>query len=650
MRSIRILPLLAIIALMGCDGTGDWLRGSAAATAYAAPLANDTTVVTTRRVWSPAPASEGSSLLSSTVMPDGAGLAITDWNTGDPSIFDLASKEYRSFRINDVPYDTGISLFGVPSPDGSRVAFHWQNDLDSQVQLRVLDVATGESRTIMTLDTASANHFAAVTWTPAGDSVFASLYPSYSQGGDVEVVLIPAAGGTPRRVHGIPSNRVSLWRTMGLSPDGRWLLYDHELSRDQQSRSDIYVIDVQGGGVRPLVEHPAVDQLVGWLPGTDVVLFSSDRSGTTDLWSVRVVDGRTRAEPRRVRSGFFRSRAVGFGDGALFYRVETGSKGPAVINVDPRSGTLLGPPSPPLKDLRRGFYRTTAWSPDGQALAAVNWGDGPTRTITLHSMETGQSRVFWLDEDVYPLRMEWAADAKSLILRAGEAGFVYPSGSTHFLRLDLVTGTTTRLFPAADPEEPPYGEGFLVTPDGRSILLQQQRMSDDGGTVLKLVLRSLEDGSERELYRTSDFIPEFSISADGTQLAFVQQVWEDSDSLFIMRMDGSRPLRTVASWDYDVVSLLGWLPDGNTLLAARLADDAKTEEILRVELDGSTTVVGTSPFQPSRGSKVQGYYRSRLVLSPAGNRLAHFVSDIGEELWRMDGLLELFANDPVGRQ
>jgi hypothetical protein len=123
--------------------------------------------------------------------------------------------------------------------------------------------------------------------------------------------------------------------------------YDHENSREQQIRSDIYVIDVQGGGARPLVEHPAADRLVGWLPGSDIVLFSSDRSGTTDLWSVRVVNGRTNAEPRPVRSGFFQSAAVGFADGALFYTVRTGSSGSA-INVDPHSGALLGPASPPI--------------------------------------------------------------------------------------------------------------------------------------------------------------------------------------------------------------------------------------------------------------------------------------------------------------
>jgi hypothetical protein len=650
MRSIRILTLLAMVPLLGCDSGGDWLRGQAAATAFAAPLVSDTSVVTTRRVWSVPRANEGTSLDVATIMPNGAELAITDWWTnGDPGVFHLATKEFRRFPVNNDPYDTGLGLLAVPSSDGSRIAVAWVNFAPQQTQLRVLDVATGESRTIMTTDTAVANYIAPVAWTPAGDSVFASLWPQNPRG-DVEVVLIPVAGGTPRLVHSIPQ-RAGPGR-MSLSPDGRWLLYAHELSRDQESRSDIYSIDVQGGGVRPLVEHPAVDLLVGWLPGTDLVLFSSDRSGTTDLWSVRVVNGRASAEPRLVRSGFFRSTAVGFGDGALFYRVETGSSGPAVINVDPRSGALLGAASPPLTELAGAYFRALAWSPDGHTLAAPKTGGGPP-AINLHSMQTGDSRVFWLDEDVRVFPIQWAADGTALFLRAGEAGRMVPTGPHHFLRLDLATGTTTRLFAAADPEEPPPLTRFLVTPDGRSIVLRQQHSIDDGRTEMTLVLRALEDGSDRELHRTAGFIPEFSISADGTQLAFMQQAGENSDSLFVMRMDGSQPLRAIASWDHswdDAVSLLGWLPTGNALLAARLTEDGTGEEILRIELDGSTTVVGISPFPPRRGGRVQGYHRSRLVLSPAGNRLAHLVNDIGEELWRMDGLHELFADEAGGRR
>jgi Tol biopolymer transport system component len=641
MRSIGILPLVAMAALLGCGGTTDWLRGPSARTDYNTPLTNDTSIIH-KRVWT---SSGPDSLFSPSygmMMPDGAGMATTDRLTGDPAIFDLASGIFRRFPINGAPYDSGVAIFSLPSPDGSRVAVAWL----PQPQIRVVDVATGTTRTIATADTNITSYLHPVAWTPQGDSVFASLSPSNSQA-NAEIVLIPAAGGAQRLVHTFPNSAVP-HRTIR-SPDGRWLLYDHVPTRQQRVRSDIYIIDVLGGGARPLLSHPADDRLVGWLPGTDVVLFSSDRSGTTDLWSMRVANGYASAQPRRVRSGFFQSEGAGFGAGALFYSVRTGASGIAVVSMDPQSGALYGPASPPLAHLS-AVPRSLTWSPDGQSLASPVNARGSNR-ITVHSMKTGESRAFWLDEGVVPFRVQWAADGKTLLVRAGKAGMLEPMGAHHFLRFDPMTGQSSRLFAEDEPDEVPPLWRFLVTPDGRSIVLRQQRTLADGGTEMKLVLRSLKDGSERELYRTSGYIPEFSLSADGTQLAFMQQVWQKTDSLFVMRMNGSAPLRYVASWGYDVVSLLGWLPSGNSLLAARLTEDRAREEILRLDLSGTSTVVGISPFVPSRGSRrAQGYHRSRLELSPAANRLAHSVHDRGEELWRMEGLHSLFGRESPGRR
>ena len=642
-----ILPILAMASLSGCEGAADWLRGPPAATAYAAPLASDTTVVTTRRIWSSSGSNTDSQvwLGGGEMMPNGAAIALTDWNSGDPGVFNLATREFRRFRFNDEPWDSGFSNASVPSPDGSRVLVEWSDFEPEQSRLLILDVATEESQLIMLPDSMTGNSFWPVQWTLEGDSVFAFSSPLGERVGDRDLILLPIMGGTPRRVH---TFRHGAWPgRMVLSPDGRWLVYTHRLWRNQESWSDIYIVDVQSGGARPLVEHPGVDLLVGWLPGTDVVLFSSDRSGATDLWSVRVVNGRASAEPRLVRSDFHRSEAVGFGDGALFYTVRTGSRGPAVVSIDPQSGALYGAPSPPLEVLD-GVYSGLAWSPDGETLAAITT-QGGRRTITLLSLETGESRVFLPGEDVRVTVIRWTADGKAILLRASEGN--RPADVHHFLRLDLITGTTTRLFASAEPEDwGPHLFAFHLTPDGRSLLLRHQRTLDDDRTEMKLVLRSLEDGSERELHRSSGYIPDLSISADGTLLAFMEQVWGNSDSLFVMKLDGSHALQAVAGWSYDEVSLLGWLPAGRSLLAARLSDDGTREVILRIELDGSTTEVGVSPFSPQRGARVPGGRRSRLLLSPGANWLAHNVIDTGGELWRMDGLPELFAHGPPGRR
>jgi Tol biopolymer transport system component len=627
----RLLPLI-LLPLWGCGGSGEWWPRPVFAGEAATPLANDTTVVTTRRVWTSAQYSKPLPFDLNAAMPDGAGMAAVDWMKRDVAIFDFASGTLRPMGISG----EGVPLNPLPSPDGRHIAYTW---LDHQPSLRLVDVVSGERRTLIMTDSAGGAQSFPVAWTPAGDSVFVV---EWARAAGMKLLLAPVSGGTPRLVHSIPDGSGGDLR-FSLSPDGRWLLYEHEDPRAQTPHADIHRINVQGGGASPLMEHAADERLVGWLPGTDVLLFTSDRSGTTDLWSVRVANGRVVGQPQLVRSGFLRTWPAGFGGGALFFRVATGSAGQSIVSVDPSSGALRGEASPPVESLT-AVHRTLAWSPDGHTIAAPTAARGNVGTITLHSMQTGVSRKFVLEHGIHPLLVSWAPDGNALYVRSGETGRGVPTGRHRFLRLDVVTGATTPLFDAPDGEESPPLWQFLVTRDGRSLLLRQQHSDGNGEKGTRIVLRSLADGSDREVYRTTGFIPEFALSDDGTKLAFMQQRWQRADSLFVMRLDGSQPPQFVATWAPDQVTLLGWLPGGNTMLAARLTEDASAEEILRIGMNGTITDVGRSPFIPQRGQKVQGYYRSRLTLSPAGNRLLHWVSDAGSELWRMDGLPELFAN------
>jgi hypothetical protein len=163
------------------------------------------------------------------------------------------------------------------------------------------------------------------------------------------------------------------------------------------------------------------------------------------------------------------------------------------------------PPRLHWTDLGTADFRTLAWSPDGQTLAAPTRERG-SRTITLHSMGTGESRVFWLDEDV--LLSGGVGGGRHGAVRESRRSGEEPSKG-------LLTISCAWTWSPGPPRgcsrrrtrrTTPLWR-FLVTPDGRSIVLRQQRTLDDDRTEMKLVLRSLEDGSERELHRTSGFHP-----------------------------------------------------------------------------------------------------------------------------------------------
>ena len=68
-----------------------------------------------------------------------------------------------------------------------------------------------------------------------------------------------------------------------------------------------------------LVEHPANDRLLGWIPNTNEVLFISDRTGTWDCWIISVVDGKPAGKAQRILPGIGRVHPMGFTMDGIFY-------------------------------------------------------------------------------------------------------------------------------------------------------------------------------------------------------------------------------------------------------------------------------------------------------------------------------------------
>ena len=76
-------------------------------------------------------------------------------------------------------------------------------------------------------------------------------------------------------------------------------MYD-QLQQEGASASDIFLLEADGGREVRLVDHPADDKVVGWAPDGRL-LFTSNRSGTRDLYALRVSDGRADGEPELIQ-------------------------------------------------------------------------------------------------------------------------------------------------------------------------------------------------------------------------------------------------------------------------------------------------------------------------------------------------------------
>lgn len=59
------------------------------------------------------------------------------------------------------------------------------------------------------------------------------------------------------------------------SPDGNWIAFTGQYD----GNTDVYIVPVTGGEPKRLTWHPGADQVVGWMPEGDEVLFASGRMG-----------------------------------------------------------------------------------------------------------------------------------------------------------------------------------------------------------------------------------------------------------------------------------------------------------------------------------------------------------------------------------
>ena len=276
---------------------------------------------------------------------------------------------------------SGQELYPSLSPDGRSLVYSRQTDLgNSDIYLQRVG---GQSVTELTAD--SVDPDIQPRFSPDGDSI---AFQSSREGGGIFVM--GATGESVRRLTRFGFNPA--W-----SPDGREIVFATESvetdPRDRLGDSELWIVELEVGEPRLAFEgdavHPdwspngfriaywaiaggqrdiwtmtsageeavqvtrddAVDWNPVWAPDGKFLYFSSDRSGSMNLWRVQIDEetGRTRAEPEPVTTG-----ASGDGmhitlssDGSrIAYGLQNRRANIMRVDFDPSTGTVLGDPIP----------------------------------------------------------------------------------------------------------------------------------------------------------------------------------------------------------------------------------------------------------------------------------------------------------------
>lgn len=189
------------------------------------------------------------------------------------------------------------------------------------------------------------------------------------------VYVVPASGGTPRRVTALGPSYLHGW-----SPDGQWLVYTGQRHGD----FDVYKVRATGGEEVRLTDAPGLDDGPEYTPDGAFIYFNSARTGRMQIWRMRP-DG---SDQRQITDDGFNNWFPHLSpDGKWFAFISfpadvSASDHPFYKHVLLRLMPAAGGAARVIAYVYggQGTINVPSWSPDGTRLAFVsNSGPRPLR-------------------------------------------------------------------------------------------------------------------------------------------------------------------------------------------------------------------------------------------------------------------------------
>jgi len=523
----------------------------------------------------------------------------------------------RSRRLAPSDSSDGFAVAAAASPHGDRVAYGWRL-ADGTHELRTLETDATWPRVIMPRQLAYEP--VPLDWSRDGRHILAWLR---QKNGSSDLILMPAEGGTPRRLYsftGVTALDASL------SPDGRFVVL--AARSNAKPSGGLLILDTDGSAPRVLVEPTANERLPRWTADGRHVFFLRDSPivrGSTDGWLVEVVDGvatnRATAAIGNVGAVFWIGLTA---EGALYRMLRTSSADVYTASIDLDGVHPPGPPSR-VSPFEIGNHVGPAWSPDGRSLAYFKRRDPPApggiplRTLMIQDVSSGETRALAVPLPfVGGYTPRWSPDSRFVVIwgRDGEANDRFG-----FFRVDVATGDTSLLV-SVGLNTVPHSQ---YAPDGRRFLY----VHPPRGIVARDLLT---DHEQLVVPNAGSQLGRFFISPDGSSIAYVGSTGGDArdpdavarsiDRLEVQPF-GGRPRELARVKSPAWLTLHGWTPDGQHLLYARDAGSSP-HRIWRIPASGGSPVDTRVAILPEPNP---------ISLSPDGRRVAYTERVVQTELW-----------------
>jgi len=537
--------------------------------------------ISLRQVWS----GPGVDVMGA-VSPDGRYLSFVDWSTGDLAIRELGTGTNR--RLTDKgswAQSREFALFSKWSPDSRQIVYQWYAK-DEIFELRVIDIHEAVPRVLYRV-LKKMEYVQAFDWSPDGKYILAGFFrtsapsPPYSVEQITQLGLISVADGSERALKTFSGQHSINRKAWGFafSPDGRYIAYDAEMGNELDEQRDIFLLSTDGGTETPLIDHPALDSVIDWAPGGEGLLFYSNRTGTQDVWFIRINEGRPLGSPELVKSGVGLIWPMGITSReALFYGLQGSGTDVYEVGIEPRTGRISSPAKKAVL-FYEGHNAYPDYSPDGKMLAYIYTLNipiiGSQQILRILSLETGRVRELKLDLGGfgYP---QWAPDGRAVSVEG-----TGKDGRKGIYRVDVQTSDVT---PIALIEKGMEIYSHRWSTDGQVLFFST---GDRTGKTGSIFAHNLETGQEVRIPGSPSDAQFFDISPDGKWLALANR-----GNKFVIRImpTAGGELREICSFEQEGSPTMtpAWSADGRYVYFCR--PQAQFSEALwvlyRVSADG----------------------------------------------------------------
>jgi Tol biopolymer transport system component len=524
--------------------------------------------------------------------PDGRFIGVSDGSK--VGIREMATGQTR-WLTEDDPMLTEPECT-ILSPDQRQVVYAWYPSRNGVMygEVRLIANETGSKPRILIAGSEDYKYVDPLAWSPDGKSILIEIS---RRDQTWQLGWVSVADGT---IKVLKSLQWRLPKSASLSPDGKYIAYStivtnpsHPIgARDQSLDSAgvrIYILAADGSTETELTKDTAINRSPIWTPDGGHILFTSDRYGSIDLWSVPIQKGKAAGTASLVKRNF-NGFPIGITRSGSFYYSESLSSVDQIFVAE--NGRQQG--SEPLL----GLFPTL--SPDGKLIAFLNKRGKSAEVVRIvHSFDTGEDKVY-AHPGMLAVQARWLSDSTGFLETIRNE-----NGADTIYRVDWKTGEFKQVI--AFKPSPTHGTIGMLAPDDKTLYV------GDSGT--STVAIDLSSGQQKAVFKwpATGKLAAIALVEEGRRLALTLVDNKDVYTLASVSVDGS-DYRELYSWSQHAVGVqVASAGAGKGILFSMKSPDVPWR-IMRISATG-----GTPEFTGVESDSIIRWFNS----NKDGSRLAY---------------------------